>query len=61
MRPSLFEDERLAAIEAKQTGISIFQALEKRVIKDIDPSTLPYFDELYILLKLRQISFGPRN
>jgi hypothetical protein len=59
MRPSLFEDERLAAIEAKQTGISIFQALEKRVIKDIDPSTLPYFDELYILLKLRQISFGP--
>lgn len=60
IRPPLFEDERQAAIEADQNGTSIIQALERRVVKGVDVSKLPYFDELFILLKMRQISFGPK-
>ena len=60
IRPSVFEDEREAALESQRLGISLIEALERRVIKDFDPSKYPYYDELFILLKMRQISFGPK-
>lgn len=60
IRPTIFEDERQAAIESAQKGTSIIQALERRVVKGVDVSKLPYFDELFILLKMRQVSFGPK-
>lgn len=59
MRTCTFEDERQATIDAEQKNISVLQALEQIVIKDLNVSKLPYFDELFILLKMRQLSHGP--
>lgn len=58
IRSAYFEDEREALTLARAEKIPYIEALTKIVTKGINYSELPFFDHVYILLKVREYSFG---
>lgn len=58
IRPAYFEDERQALQISRSQKIPYIEALARLTVKDVNYNELPYFDHLYILLKLREFTFG---
>lgn len=58
IRSAYFDDERNALNLARSQKMPYIEALAKLVTKGVDYNELPYFDHIYILLKVREFSFG---
>lgn len=58
LRPITFEDEKLM-VTAKGRGPDIINILIYNCTEGIDINELYFFDKLYLLIKLREISYGP--
>ena len=58
LRPMTFEDEK-SMLSKKNGGTDIINRLLTRCLSNIEVQQLMQMDKLYILMKLREISYGP--
>ena len=58
LRPMTFQDEK-SMLSKKNSGVDVINQLLARCIENIDVGQLMQMDKLYILMKLREISYGP--
>lgn len=57
VKPLLFEDEQ-RILSSKNTNINIFNEILKKSVDGVDVSDLVLFDKLFLLMKVREASYG---
>ena len=57
VRPMTFEDEK-SLVSTKNANLDVLNVLLSRCVQNIDIRSLLIFDKLFLLMKLREVSYG---